>query len=89
MCTQERRHRSIQSKNAEAARHELYEKAKGMAIHGHHSLWIWCNSAVNIAPLLGGLDVSGNLRHSPLPPSGASKLTAFQRALHGKEVSFL
>ena len=28
---QERRHQSIQSRNAEAARHELYEKAKSMA----------------------------------------------------------
>ena len=35
---------------------------------------------------VGGLDTSGNLRPSPLPASGASKLTALQKALHGKEV---
>lgn len=35
---------------------------------------------------VGGLDTSGNLRPSPLPASGASKLNALQKALHGKEV---
>ena len=83
---QERRRRSVQSKNAEAARHDLYDRAKGSKDElPYRHIHFVC---VCVCVLCAGsvdLDSSGNLR--PSPSQGSAKMAALQRALHGKEVS--
>ena len=80
-----------QSKNIEAAKHELYDKAKG----NHQFCPCSCRSVVDVtSPTLENydLDSSGNLRPSPQVSGNGSvgktakKLVALQQSLHGREV---
>ena len=93
LVLQDQRRLSFQSKNAEAAKHDLYEKAKGTV----HPSTTYSTSSKCISPICPGnydLDSSGNLRPSPVGVVGrgrsrGSKLAVLQQSLHGKEVSFV